>query len=136
MNAKQRITYGQAPRIALWIGILLTLVGLASRYLLGMRGGTSLLPSVFGLPIALMGFVAIDPQYAQGTMRGVAVLSLLGILASLHIVPRLNDMLLGRHPPGSTVAILSGSAMLLLCGILLIVCSLAFARVWIRRTRK
>jgi hypothetical protein len=136
MKRQEQPTYGQAPRAALWIGIVLVLVGLVSRYLLGMRGGTSLLPSVFGLPIALMGFVAIEPQYARGAMRGVAVLALLGILVTLHVLPGLNALLLGQPLPGSPVGILAGSTMLLLCGTLLAVCLVTFVSARLRRARR
>jgi hypothetical protein len=133
---KQSITYGQAPRIALWIGILLILIGLISRYLIGIRGGNSLMPSLFGLPIALLGFVALDPQYAVGAMRAMTVLALLGILVTLHVLPLLNALRLGQPPAGATAAIIASSAMLVLCAILLMVCSVAFISVWFKRVRR
>jgi hypothetical protein len=133
---KQLITYGQAPRIALWIGILLLLIGLISRYLIGIRGGNSLTPSLFGLPIALLGFVALDPQYAAGAMRAVTVLALLGILVTLYVLPLLNALRLGQQPAVATAAIIASSATLVLCAILLMVCIVAFVGAWFKRVRK
>jgi hypothetical protein len=136
MKRKEFISFGPAPRIALWIGIILVLVGLVSRYLIGMQGINSLTPSLFGLPIALMGFVAIDPQYARGAMLGITVLALPGLLASLYVLPQLNALLLGRQPSDDITVIVTGSAMLLLCGTLLIVCLVAFVIVWYRQWRR
>jgi magnesium-transporting ATPase (P-type) len=136
MKQKEFISFGPAPRIALWIGIILVLVGLVSRYLIGMQGINSLTPSLFGLPIALMGFVALDPQYARGAMLGITIFALLGLLASLYVLPQVNALLMGQRPSESITAIITGSAMLLLCGILLSVCLVAFVIAWYRRRRR
>lgn len=136
MGQQHPITFGQTPRIALWVGIVLTLIGLVVRYLLGIRGINALTPALLGLPIALMGFVALEPQYTRGALLGVIVMSLLGILIMVNVLPSLNALLLGRQPSGSAIPIIAESATLLLCGVLLIVCVGAFAGAWFRRSRR
>jgi hypothetical protein len=133
---QQQPTFGPAPRIAMWVGILLILLGLVSRYLLGIHGVSSLSPSLFGFPLAMLGFVALDPQYARGALRWTAVLALFGLLVTLHVLPRWPELWLGQQPPGSTAATLASSTMLLLCGILLLVCGLAFVSDWYQRRRR
>jgi hypothetical protein len=44
---------------------------------------TALIPAFFGLPIVLLGVVALRDTYRMHAMHGVAVLALLGLLAPL-----------------------------------------------------
>lgn len=69
-------------------------------------------------------------------MRAVTVLALLGILVTLHVLPLLNALRLGQQPAGAMAAIIASSTMLVLCAILLIVCSVAFVSVWYKRVGK
>jgi hypothetical protein len=71
MDKQQHITFGHAPRIALWIGLLMLLTGLVIRYIMGERGVNTLIPTLLGMPISMLGFVALEPEYASGAMRGV-----------------------------------------------------------------
>jgi hypothetical protein len=98
MDKQQHITFGQAPRIALWIGLLMLLTGLVIRYILGERGVNTLIPTLLGMPISMLGFVALEPEYASGAMRGVTALALLGVLLTFNVVPQLNAVLLGQPP--------------------------------------
>jgi hypothetical protein len=136
MNAKHYPTYGQAPRVALWIGILLILIGLVSRYIIGIRGVSSLTPTFFGMPIAMLGFLALEPEYARGAMRGLTALAVLGILLTLPVLPLLNALRLGQPLTGNIAALVANTAMLLLCGTLLIVCIVAFGWVWYAQVRR
>jgi hypothetical protein len=136
MRKTEQPTYGAAPRIALWAGILLTLIGLVCRYLIGARGFDSVTPLLFGMPIALLGVVALEPQYARRAMQSVAVLSLLGALATLHVLPRFRDALDGKPLSGNVAVVLANGAMLLLCGLLLVVSGVALLRAWWKRRRR
>jgi hypothetical protein len=136
MRKTEHATFGSAPRVALWAGIALTLIGLACRYLIGARGFDSVTPLLFGMPIALLGVVALEPQYARRAMQSIAILSLLGALATLHVLPALDDALQGKPLPGNVAVVLANGAMLLLCGLLLIVCSVAFLSVWWKRRQR
>jgi uncharacterized membrane protein len=44
---------------------------------------TALIPAFFGLPIALLGVLALNDAYRKHAMHAVAVLALLGLLAPL-----------------------------------------------------
>ncbi|PDV99222.1 hypothetical protein [Candidatus Chloroploca asiatica] len=123
------------PRIVLWLGILLIILGLISRYLIGLRGVSSLIPAIFGMPIALLGFLATEPTYYTSSMRGVTGLALLGLLINLHVIPLVRTLLRGEPIPDSIMSIIARSTMLFLCGLLLIVCGVMYAAAGWKRLR-
>ncbi len=129
-------TFWQTPRIALWAGILLTLIGLVTRYFIGARGVSSVTPLIFGMPIALLGVVALEPRYARRALQSIAVLSLLGVLATLHVAPLLRALLQGDPVPGNVAVVLANGLMLLLCAMLLVVCVVTFLYAWWRQIRQ
>jgi len=133
MDKQQHITFGQAPRIALWIGLLMLLTGLVIRYILGERGANTLIPTLLGMPISMLGFVALEPEYASGAMRGVTALALLGVLLTFNVVPQLNAVLLGHPPTGSVITLATNALTFVLCSALLFVCLIASGRVWYKR---
>ncbi|MCU0495624.1 MAG: hypothetical protein MUD01_28900 [Chloroflexaceae bacterium] len=124
---------GLVQRIILWAGILLVLIGLVTRYVFGVRGGSTLIPAFFGMPIALLGFTALDPQHTRASLRWVMGLALLGLLMTLPIFPLISALLRGEQPSGNPVAILASSAMLLLCSALLVICFATFVHGWWKR---
>ncbi|MFQ3661378.1 MAG: hypothetical protein SNJ69_03175 [Chloroflexaceae bacterium] len=136
MSKKEEPGFGEAPRIALWAGILLTLIGLVTRYFIGARGVSSVTPLLFGMPIAMLGVVALEPRYARRAMQSVAILSLLGVLATLHVVPALHTLLRGQSSSGNVAVVLANGLMLLLCALLLVVCLGAFLYAWWKRMRR
>ncbi len=136
MSKTELQTFWQAPRIALWAGILLTLIGLVTRYFIGARGVSSVTPLLFGMPIALLGVVALEPRYARRALQSVAVLSLLGVLATLHVLPLLNALLRGQPFSGNVAVVLANGLMLLLCALLLVVCMVAFLYAWWQQLRR
>lgn len=136
MRRRDYVTFGGAPRIALWTGIVLTLLGLIDRYLIGSRSASSVTPLLIGMPVALLGFVALEPHYALRAMQSVTVLSLLGMLFTLHVLPVLNELRMGRPPSGNIATIVTNGATLLLCSVLLVVCVAAFIGAWWKRRRR
>lgn len=113
---------GVALRGTFWVSVLLMLVGLVGRYVLGMRGGSSVLPLVLGMVLGVLGCMAVDTEYAGRVMLGVALLSLLGVLGTLNLLVILRAWLDGQQPGVQTAELFVRGAMLLLCSTLLIVC--------------
>jgi hypothetical protein len=136
MHTKQHRTYEQVPRIAIWIGIALLLIGLVGRYVIVVRGMSSLNPLFLGMAIALLGFLALEPEYARGAMRGITALATLGTVITVHVLPILHALLRGQPPNDQLAALVITSAMLVLCGLLLIVCIGAYAWVGYKRMRR
>jgi hypothetical protein len=77
------------PQLTIVYGIVLILTGIISYFGTGQESMTSLLPTVAGIPIALAGILAMNPErqkvgvliasalvalLALGTLRGVAIL--------------------------------------------------------------
>ena len=121
MAQQQHTTFGQAPRIALWLGVLMLLTGLFVRYILGERGANTLIPTLLGMPISMLGFVALEPEYAPG------------VVLTFNVVPQLNAVLLGYPPTGSVIPLVTNALTLVLCSTLLFVCLIAFGWVWYKR---
>jgi hypothetical protein len=113
---------GIALRSTFWVSVLLILVGLIGRYVLGMRGGSSVLPLVLGMVLGVLGCMAVDTEYAGRVMLVVALLSLLGVLGTLDLLVALAAWLDGRPLEAQTAELFTRGAMLLLCGTLLLVC--------------
>ena len=72
-------------KLTIGIGLLLILVG--GGFFAGLAiienktpSATALIPAFAGLPILLLGFVALKDAYRMHAMHGVAILALLGFL--------------------------------------------------------
>ncbi len=118
---------GKEPQIAIVVGVILTLVAAVSALATGTSSITAWIPAFFGIPIALCGLVARNPNRLKLMMHIVAVLALLGALGSLNVIP---DLLNGGSSMASIVARL---AMLVLCGLLIYVSVMSFIQA--RRSR-
>ncbi|NTU84923.1 MAG: hypothetical protein HGA45_37090, partial [Chloroflexales bacterium] len=134
-HVKDRIMFRNLPRIILWLGILMFLVGMVGRYIINLRGASGTIPLVFSMPITILGFIALEPVYHRSALRGVTGLSLLGILLSLHVLPLLQALLRGEQP-SHIASIIIRSTMLLLSSILLIVCVVAYLGTWWHQRRR
>ncbi|MEM9372247.1 MAG: hypothetical protein AAGA55_01260 [Planctomycetota bacterium] len=78
------------PQTALTAGLVLVVLGLLGYFVLGGSepSATALIPAFFGLPIAVLGLIALRPGARKHAMHGAAVLGLLGFLAPLgRLVP-------------------------------------------------
>ena len=95
------------------IGVLLMLVGILGRFLSGTTSMTALIPLFFGLPIAILGWFSQLPERAKIMRIGVSILAALGVFGTNSAV---TDILSGSE---LSAALLSRSAMLVLCIILL-----------------
>ena len=104
------------PRVALAIGVLLTLLGVAG-YLIGLAGDyaswTALIPAFAGVPILLCGLIGSTGDAARKhAMHFAALIALLGAIAPLG---RLPTTLTGD--PVNWVAATSLIGMLVLCAL-------------------
>ena len=122
-------------KLTIGIGLLLILVG--GGFFAGVAvlehktpSATALIPAFAGLPILLLGFVALKDAYRMHAMHGIAVFSLLGFLLP---VGRLGMKLVqgATVPPTILVSLI---LMAVLCGILLVACIRSFVLARLRRT--
>src|SRR5687767_3608922 len=61
-------------------GVVLIVLGLASYFLTGMVSVTALIPSAFGVVLALFGMLARDDRKRKHAMHGAVLIALLGLL--------------------------------------------------------
>lgn len=94
-------------------GLLLIAVGILGRLLTGTTSLTALIPAFFGLPIAVLGWVAANSNRQRSTLVAVILLALLGVLGSINV---LGDIVGGE---ASAASLLSRGGMLILCAFIL-----------------
>ena len=121
------------PRVALVIGVLLTLLGVGG-YLIGMAGDyaswTALIPAMAGVPIALCGLIGLAGEAARKhAMHFAAVIALLGALAPLGRLPTTLT-----SDPINPVAVTSLAGMLSLCALFVVLAVRSFVAA--RRARQ
>lgn len=121
-------------RLTIIIGTLLVLAGLAFYAAPLVRDGTSpsvtaLIPAFAGLPILLLGLVALRETVRMHAMHGVAVLSLLAMLLPLGRL----GMQLARGAEVKPAILASLSIMAGLSGFLLVACIRSFIRARLNR---
>jgi peptidoglycan/LPS O-acetylase OafA/YrhL len=106
--------------ITIVLGVLLTLLGLAGYFLTGTSSFTALIPSVFGLLLLVLGFLARSEPLRKHAMHMAAVVALAGCAGAL--VPLL------RTPAGprSPVAVFSQAAMVVLTAVFVVLCIRSF----------
>lgn len=116
-------------KLTILIGSLLILVGMGFFLALRLTEGvwpsaTALIPAFAGIPILLLGVLAIQPAMRMHAMHGVALFALLGTLLP---VGRL-AMQIARGADVKPTIMASLLLMIVLCGLLLIACVHSFVR--------
>lgn len=71
------------PKIAITIGLLLILQGAGFYVVTETKSVTALIPTFFGIPILILGCVALKESVRKHAMHGVVALALLGLLAPI-----------------------------------------------------
>ena len=70
------------PYITIGVGVLLTLIGVVGYVMSGMASWTALIPAFLGVPMALLGAVALKESLLKHAMHGAAMVGLLGLLGT------------------------------------------------------
>lgn len=104
------------PKPALALGALLILLGLGGYFGSDRASITALIPAFFGLPIGLLGGVALQAgeKVRAHTMHAAVVIALLGLLGSAGGVPGAIKLVTGgdvSRPP----AVVAKAIMALFC---------------------
>jgi hypothetical protein len=119
-------------KVAIGIGVALIALGLYGYFAVDetTRSWTALIPAIAGALLAILGFVALDPNMRKHAMHAAAVVGVLGFLAPLgRVIPQ---TMKGNPPSG--LAGFSQVAMAVLCLIFVILCVRSFAAA--RRSRE
>ena len=99
--------------LSLGLGILLSLLGVIGYAASGAESITALIPTFFGLPILVLGFLARKEHLRKHMMHGIAALALIGFAGSARGLGSLIDML-GGHEVTRPLATVMQSIMALL----------------------
>lgn len=105
-------------KLAITLGVLLMLLGIGAYFSTGQQSITAMIPAFFGLPIVILGIVALNENRRRHAMHGVMLLALLGFLGSFMGLPKLVS-LLGGAEVARPAAVIVQSIMAILCAALL-----------------
>lgn len=98
-------------RASMIIGALLIALGTGAYFGTSRSSLTALIPAAFGLPMLLLGILAIGQRWRRHAMHAAAVLALIGFLVTISGLIDLLYLVLAQP------ALLTKSAMAILCGI-------------------
>ena len=106
------------PMITLAVGVLLVVQGVGFYVGTSAKSATALIPAFVGLPILVLGILALKESARKHAMHLAAALAILGFLAA---VGRMASAGLSISPAGISLLILA-----LLTGVFLILCIKSF----------
>ena len=109
--------------ITIIIGLLLIALGAGGYYGGGQPSMTAMIPAFFGLPIALLGVVALKEKLRKHAMHGAVLLGLLGFVGALM---RPVMKLFGEEPFELNMAVGSQLAMAAICLVFVVLCVRSF----------
>jgi hypothetical protein len=101
-------------------GVILTLLGLAGYFLTGGSSFTALIPSVIGLLLIVLGFLARSDAMRKHAMHAAAVVALVGCAGALF------SLLRAPMATRPAMAVFSQAAMVVLTAVFLVLCVRSF----------
>lgn len=66
------------PKTAMLFGVIFIIIGLVAYFGVSSESITALIPAFLGLPMLILGWLALNEKYLKHAMHGAAVLALLG----------------------------------------------------------
>lgn len=107
------------PKFSIVLGIIFIVMGLYGYFAISSESITALIPTFFGIPLFVLGWLGLNEKYLKHAMHGAAVLSLLGFAGTVSGLIKFFKMLGGaelERPAAVTVQ----AIMALLCLLFLI----------------
>lgn len=107
------------PKFSIVLGIIFIVMGLYGYFGISSESITALIPAFFGIPLLILGWLALNEKYLKHAMHGAAVLTLLGFAGTVSGLIKFFKMLGGaemERPAAVTVQ----AIMALLCLLFLI----------------
>ena len=109
-------------------GLVLLVLGLASYLLTGMVSVTALIPSAFGVMLALCGVIARDDRKRKHAMHGAVLIALLGFGGTVPGLMKIGSVLAGTSERPAAVIAQTIMAVLMLIYLAMAIRSLIAAR--------
>ncbi len=114
-------------KITIGLGLVLVTLGLGSYFGTGRESITALIPAFFGLPLLLLGLVALKESMRKHAMHIAAVIGLLGFGGTVSGLMKLPVLLTGGELARPTaVAVQAGMAIV--CFIFVVLCVWSFMK--------
>ncbi len=114
-------------KITIGIGCVLIALGVGGYFGTGRESMTALIPAFVGLPLALLGVVALNDGRRKHAMHAAAALGLLGFLGASRGFAKLPALLTGGEVEKPVAAYMQ-IAMSLVCLVFLVLCVRSFIR--------
>lgn len=112
-------------KLTIVYGLIFVLMGLYGYFGISSESITALIPSFFGVPMLVLGWLGLNERYLKHTMHGAAVLTLLGFAGTVGGLIKFFKMLGGaelERPAAVTVQ----AIMAVLCLVFLILAVKSF----------
>ncbi len=114
-------------KITIGLGLLLIVLGLGSYFGTGRESWTALIPAFFGLPLVLLGLIALKEHLRKHAMHVAVVIGLLGFVGTVSGLMKLPVLLTGGElaQPG---AVAVKAAMAVVCFLFVVLCVWSFVK--------
>ena len=115
-------------------GIIFILMGLYGYFGISSESITALIPTFFGIPLLILGWIGLNEKYLKHAMHGAAVLNLLGFAGTLGGLIKFFKML-GGAETARPAAVTVQAIMAVLCLVFLILAVKSFIDARKNRTK-
>jgi phosphoglycerol transferase MdoB-like AlkP superfamily enzyme len=121
-------------KLSIVFGVFFILMGLYSYYVISSESITALIPTFFGIPMLIFGWLGLNEKYLKHAMHGAAVLTLLGFSGTVSGLIKFFKMLGGAETARSA-AVTAQAIMAILCLVFLVFAVKSFIDVRKNRTK-
>ena len=101
-------------KLTIGLGVILTLLGVVWYLFVNNESWTALIPSFIGIPLLLLGFLALRERFRKHAMHAAAALSLIGFLGTAPGVLKVVRMLGGAQVERGRAAVVQAIVAFLL----------------------
>ncbi len=109
--------------ITIVVGLILIALGLGGKFGTGTTSVTALIPAFFGLPILILGALALKDSMRKHAMHLAVMIGLIGFVGGIvNVVRVLLKGTMDEHPVSFAVT----CAMIVICGIFVALCVRSF----------
>ena len=110
-------------KITIGLGVILIALGLGGYLGPGRASPTALIPAFFGLPLLILGWVALKERMRKHAMHIAVVIALLGVVGSLFRIVK--KLIVGEELEVST-AVTMQLVVAALCAVFVVLCIRSF----------
>ncbi len=114
-------------KITIGLGVVLIALGLGSYFGTGRASVTALIPAFFGLPLLLLGLVALKERMRKNAMHIAVVFGLLGFAGTVRGLMKLPVLLTGGELE-RRAAVAVQAAMAIVCLVFVLLCVWSFIK--------